>query len=106
MAVLAQVTGLSAIPLRSTRRNHAARPAGTVGSALVRLLRERHVDVRPASGADAPGTVRCDLTDPATFPAALEGPPALSRAGRATTGPTSQGPPTAPRDRIDITIPS
>ncbi|GAA0918313.1 SDR family oxidoreductase [Nonomuraea longicatena] len=49
---------------------------GSVARRLIPLLRERGLDVRPASsrpGEGAEGAVVCDLTDPATFPAALEG---------------------------------
>ncbi|MDJ0379694.1 NAD(P)H-binding protein [Streptomyces sp. G-G2] len=51
---------------------------GAVARGLAALLVERGIPFRPASrepaapGA-APGSVHCDLTDPATFPAALKG---------------------------------
>nr|WP_055501305.1 NAD(P)H-binding protein [Nonomuraea pusilla] len=45
---------------------------GAVARRLVALLRERGLDVR--AGSSAPGAdVVCDLSDPATFPAALDG---------------------------------
>ncbi|WP_214411755.1 SDR family oxidoreductase [Sphaerisporangium fuscum] len=47
---------------------------GSVARHLVTLLRERGLDVRAASSAPTdPSIVKCDLTDPATFPAALAG---------------------------------
>jgi uncharacterized protein YbjT (DUF2867 family) len=46
---------------------------GAVARRLIPLLRERGLDVRPASSRPGEGAVACDLTDPATFPAALEG---------------------------------
>ncbi|WP_405913020.1 NAD(P)H-binding protein [Streptomyces sp. NBC_00963] len=53
---------------------------GKVGSALIPLLHGKGVDVRAASAApgrlslpDGVAAVRCDLHDPATFPAALDG---------------------------------
>jgi uncharacterized protein YbjT (DUF2867 family) len=49
---------------------------GSVASTLIALLQEEGVEVRAASsGAEA--AVRCDLKDPATFKAALEGVSAL-----------------------------
>lgn len=47
---------------------------GAVATSLITLLRERGVDVRPASRMPADSsTVTCDLADPATFGAALDG---------------------------------
>ncbi|MET9064102.1 SDR family oxidoreductase [Streptosporangium sandarakinum] len=47
---------------------------GAVARALAGLLRERGLAVRAASSRpDGPDTVRCDLTDPSTFAAALKG---------------------------------
>lgn len=47
---------------------------GAVARSLIGLLRERGLDVRAASSRpEDPDTVRCDLTDPATFAAALKG---------------------------------
>ncbi|MGV9779647.1 NAD(P)H-binding protein [Streptosporangium sp. NPDC003464] len=53
---------------------------GLVGGTLLTLLRSRGIDARAASGSpdklDLPGdvpTMRCHLSDPATFPAALKG---------------------------------
>uniref|UniRef100_UPI003C300F43 NAD(P)H-binding protein n=1 Tax=Nonomuraea bangladeshensis TaxID=404385 RepID=UPI003C300F43 len=47
---------------------------GAVATELIALLRRRGLPVRPASSRpDDPSTVTCDLTDPATFPAALAG---------------------------------
>ncbi|MEV0316544.1 NAD(P)H-binding protein [Nonomuraea fuscirosea] len=47
---------------------------GAVATALIGLLRERGLPVRPASSAPAdPSIVRCDLRDPSTFAAALAG---------------------------------
>ncbi|MFI9555879.1 SDR family oxidoreductase [Nonomuraea endophytica] len=47
---------------------------GAVARALIPMLRERGLPVRAASSApDNAQTVRCDLTDPGTFPAALDG---------------------------------
>ncbi|MFJ5294248.1 SDR family oxidoreductase [Streptomyces sp. NPDC088348] len=53
---------------------------GRIGSALITLLHENGTDVRAASAApgdlappDGVTAVRCDLHDPATFPAALDG---------------------------------
>ncbi|GGK65633.1 NAD-dependent epimerase [Planomonospora parontospora subsp. parontospora] len=47
---------------------------GAVATELISLLRRRDLLVRPASSSPGePATVRCDLTDPSTFPAALEG---------------------------------
>ncbi|GAA0344752.1 NAD(P)H-binding protein [Actinoallomurus spadix] len=47
---------------------------GAVARALIGLLRERGIAVRAASSRpEDPDTVRCDLTDPSTFAAALKG---------------------------------
>ncbi|MEQ4715345.1 NAD(P)H-binding protein [Nonomuraea sp. B19D2] len=47
---------------------------GAVARNLVALLRDRGLEVRPASSTPGdPQTVRCDLTDPITFPSALKG---------------------------------
>ncbi|WP_128376031.1 NAD-dependent epimerase/dehydratase family protein [Streptomyces cavernae] len=47
---------------------------GAVARNLMALLRERGLEVRQASSNPAtPETLMCDLTDPATFPAALKG---------------------------------
>ncbi|MET7331504.1 NAD(P)H-binding protein [Nonomuraea sp. NPDC005650] len=47
---------------------------GSVARSLLTLLRDRGLDARPASKRpDDPQTLKCDLTDPATFPAALKG---------------------------------
>jgi uncharacterized protein YbjT (DUF2867 family) len=47
---------------------------GAVGSALIALLRQRGLPVRPASSRpDDPSIARCDLTDPTTFPDVLAG---------------------------------
>ncbi|MFI6293798.1 SDR family oxidoreductase [Nonomuraea sp. NPDC050790] len=47
---------------------------GAVARALIPTLRERGLPVRAASSApEADGTVHCDLTDPGTFAAALDG---------------------------------
>ncbi|MEU8400963.1 NAD(P)H-binding protein [Nonomuraea sp. NPDC048892] len=47
---------------------------GAVATALIGLLRERGLPVRPASSTPAdPSIVRCDLRDPSTFAAALAG---------------------------------
>ncbi|MGP3912551.1 NAD(P)H-binding protein [Nonomuraea sp. 10N515B] len=47
---------------------------GAVASALIGLLREQGRPVRPASKAPAdPSVVKCDLSDPSTFTAALAG---------------------------------
>ncbi|GGS97275.1 SDR family oxidoreductase [Nonomuraea spiralis] len=47
---------------------------GAVATALIGLLREQGLPVRPASKAPAdPSVVRCDLGDPATFAPALAG---------------------------------
>ncbi|MFF0866298.1 NAD(P)H-binding protein [Nonomuraea sp. NPDC003560] len=47
---------------------------GAVATALIGLLRERGLSVRPASKAPAdPSVVRCDLGDPSTFDRALAG---------------------------------
>ncbi|MEU9831912.1 NAD(P)H-binding protein [Streptosporangium sp. NPDC048047] len=47
---------------------------GAVARSLIGLLRERALPVRAASSRpDGPDTVRCDLTDPSTFAAALKG---------------------------------
>jgi uncharacterized protein YbjT (DUF2867 family) len=45
---------------------------GAVAKSLIALLRERGADVRAAS-RDPEAEHTCDLTDPATFPAALKG---------------------------------
>ncbi|NRQ33391.1 NAD(P)H-binding protein [Nonomuraea sp. NN258] len=47
---------------------------GAVAGELIALLRRRGLPVRPASSRpEDPSVVACDLTDPATFPAALAG---------------------------------
>jgi uncharacterized protein YbjT (DUF2867 family) len=47
---------------------------GSVAAELIALLRRRGLPVRPASRQPAdPSIATCDLTDPATFPAALAG---------------------------------
>ncbi|MEU4225934.1 NAD(P)H-binding protein [Nonomuraea sp. NPDC026600] len=47
---------------------------GTVATELIALLRRRGLPVRPASRQPAdPSIATCDLSDPATFPAALAG---------------------------------
>ncbi|WP_101787234.1 NmrA family NAD(P)-binding protein [Nonomuraea indica] len=47
---------------------------GAVATALIDLLRQRGLPVRPASSRPSdPSIATCDLTDPATFPAALAG---------------------------------
>ncbi|WP_433218751.1 SDR family oxidoreductase [Microtetraspora malaysiensis] len=47
---------------------------GAVARTLIGLLRERGLAVRAASSRPAgPETIRCDLTDPSTFAAALNG---------------------------------